>query len=428
MRFRILLSLPAFVFSLSAAWSQDVSYNAIYRVEGKPGASEDTYRSHVNIESLNNDESAVLAENGARLILTSVRVNKTGGSLSSARLRDEYGVNSAVLATGGSNLLMETPTLNVHVSEADAVTSYGKGTTVTVQGGQFNMSRDKSTALRVIGGGLLKADKVTVAALGNHSPAVAVFREGSRADITGMKGSTNGISSPLFFSSGELTASDCLMECGASQISTVEGRGKLTLADCEFRGANYCGFLFYSQDGGRERGEALVTLTSCKLSTKGGPFFYATNTDVRIRMEKNSISNGSKVFLCAQKDDWGTVGENGARVTLQAVKQNIDGDVIIDSISSVSIDLGKGSTLNGTVNPDGNPCAEARIYIAKGASWSSKESSYITSVEFEEPVAKGVRRIRSRNDIFYKADDPSNSKLEGKEYKLGGGGTLRPLR
>ncbi|MBO4268080.1 MAG: hypothetical protein J5869_01765, partial [Bacteroidaceae bacterium] len=199
MRFRILLSLPAFVFSLSAAWSQDVSYNAIYRVEGKPGASEDTYRSHVNIESLNNDESAVLAENGARLILTSVRVNKTGGSLSSARLRDEYGVNSAVLATGGSNLLMETPTLNVHVSEADAVTSYGKGTTVTVQGGQFNMSRDKSTALRVIGGGLLKADKVTVAALGNHSPAVAVFREGSRADITGMKGSTNGISSPLFF-------------------------------------------------------------------------------------------------------------------------------------------------------------------------------------------------------------------------------------
>ena len=428
MKFRILLFLPAVIFSLSTALSQDVTYNAIYRVEGKPGSSEDSYRSHVNIESLNNDESAVLAENGARLILTSVRVNKTGGSLSSARLRDGYGVNSAVLATGGSTLLMETPTLNVHVSEADGVTSLGKGTTVTVQGGQFNMSRDKSTALRVTGGGLLKADKVTVSSLGNQSPAVAACQEGSRADITGMKGSTNGISSPLFFSSGELTATNCLMECGASQISTVEGGGKLTLSGCELRGANYCGFLVYSQDGGKGHGGALVSLTSCKLSTKGGPFFYATNTDVSIRMEKNSISNGSKVFLCAQKDDWGTPGENGARVKLQAVKQSIEGDVIIDSISSVRIELGKGSSLNGTVNPDGNPCAEARIFIAKGASWNSRESSYITSVEFEEPVANGVKRIKCRNDIFYKADDPSNAKLEGKEYRLGGGGTLKPLR
>lgn len=428
MRVRVFYPLLAVIFSLTSARAQDVSYNAIYRVEGKPGASGETYRSHVNIESLNNDESAVLAENGARLILTSVRVNKTGGMLSSARMREEYGVNSAVIATGGSDLLLETPTLNVHVSDADAVTSYGVGTTVTVRGGQFNMSRDKSTAMRVIGGGLLKADKVIVSSLGNQSPAVAACQEGSRAEITGMKGSTNGIGSPLFFSSGELTATGCLMECGASQISTVEGRGKLTLSDCEFRGANYCGFLLYSQDGGREPGEAIITLNSCRISTKGGPFFYATNTDARIRMEKNTISNGSKVFLCAQKDDWGTIGENGAKVTLQAVKQKIEGDVLIDSISSVRIELGKGSSLNGSVNPDGNPCAEARIHIAKGASWNSRESSYITSVEFEEPVASGIKRIRSRNDIFYKADDPSNSRLEGKEYKLGGGGTLRPLR
>ena len=144
-------------------------------------------------------------------------------------------------------------------------------------------------------------------------------------------------------------------------------------------------------------------------------------------MEKNSISNGSRTFLCAQKDDWGDEGKNGARVTIDAVKQKLDGDVIIDGISSVRINLGKGSSLNGSVNSEHNSGAEARLYISKGARWNPRDISYITSLEFEEPVANGIKCIKSKKDVFYNADDPANSKLDGKQFKLSGGGMLRPL-
>ena len=424
MRVYVLFSILTVTVALSSARAQNVSYNSVYRVDGKGGASEEIYRSHVNLESLNNDESAVLVENGAKLILTSVRLNKTGGHPSSPVLRELYGVNSALLANSGSDILVETSTFNVHTSEADALTSQGAGTSVTVQGGQFNITRDKSTALRVTGGGFLKAEKVSVSTLGNMCPAVAADDD-SKAVVSEMKGSTNGVSSPLFFTSGDLTAAKCYMESGASQISTVEGNGSLTLDDCELLGANYCGFLVYSKNA--REGEAHIDITSCKLSSKGGPFFFVTNSDVSIRMQKNSIARSGKVLLNACKDDWGIVGRNGGNVTLKADKQKLEGDVMVDSISSVRIALGKGSSLNGSVNAAGNPCAEARLYIAKGASWSPKESSYLTSLEFEEPVAKGIKRIRSKNDIFYKADDPSSSPLEGKEYKLSGGGMLKPL-
>lgn len=425
MKLRFIIYLLTVSITLSSALAQGINYNAVYRVDGKGGAQEETYRSHVNIESLNNDESAVLVENGAKLILTSVRLNKTGGHPSSPVWRELYGVNSALLANSGSNLLVETSTFNVHTSEADAITSQGAGTSVTVQGGQFNITRDRSTALRVTGGGFLKAEKVSVSTLGNKCPAVAACDDGSKAIVNEMKGSTNGVSSPLFFTSGELMATKCYMESGASQISTVEGNGSLTLDDCELIGANYCGFLVYSQDV--REGEAHINITSCKLSSKGGAFFFVTNSDVSIHMQKNSIVRSGKVLLNACKDDWGIAGRNGGNVTLKADRQKLEGDVMVDSISSVRIILGKGSSLNGSVNSVGNPCAEARLYIAKGASWNPKESSYLTSLEFEEPVAKGIKRIRSRNDIFYKADDSSSSQLEGKEYRLSGGGMLKPL-
>lgn len=426
MRVRVILSLLTVVFCLPSARAQDISYNAVYRVDGETSPGE-TYRSHVNIESMDMDESAVLAEKKAKLILTSVRVNKTGGVLSLAQLRDQYGVNSAVLATDGSNVLMENPTVNVHVSMSDAVTSQGPGTSVIVKGGQINITRDMSSGLKAMKGGLLTAEKVTVSTLGNHSPAVSAILPGSRVVVSGLKGSTNGVSSPLFHASGELSASGCLMESGASQISTVEGIGSLSLENCEFGGANYCGFLVYSSEARSGQAESGIALTGCKITIKGGPFIYATNTDVRVRMEKNTISNSSRILLCAQKDDWGKEGENGARVTIDAVKQKLDGDILIDGISAVRINLGKGSLLNGSVNPEANPGAEARLFISKGASWNPKDNSYITSVEFEEPVEKGVKRIKSRNDIVYDSGDPANSKLEGKQYKLGGGGLLRPM-
>ena len=47
---------------------------------------------------------------------------------------------------------------------------------------------------------------------------------------------------------------------------------------------------------------------------------------------------------------WGTAGANGAQVTFSASDQTLDGDIVVDTISTLDMTLSDNSTFNGTIN------------------------------------------------------------------------------
>lgn len=61
-----------------------------------------------------------------------------------------------------------------------------------------------------------------------------------------------------------------------------------------------------------------------------------------LRVVGNSASHG-----------WGTAGSNGAQVEFTADSQTIDGDIVVDTISTLDFSLTNGSVLNGTINFNG---------------------------------------------------------------------------
>lgn len=83
---------------------------------------------------------------------------------------------------------------------------------------------------------------------------------------------------------------------------------------------------------------------------------------------------------------WGTAGKNGAQVTFTADAQTLDGDIEVDSISTLDLTLKNSSTFTGTINivdnADGGTAVEnnAVVTIEKGGKWVLTGDCTITSL------------------------------------------------
>lgn len=110
---------------------------------------------------------------------------------------------------------------------------------------------------------------------------------------------------------------------------------------------------------------------SQKLHTAEVKFTLANDTFLRV--EGNTSSRG-----------WGTQGANGGDVILAAEDQEINGNILVDSISSLDMTL-KGSAFTGAVNPDGEG-GTVRVTMDSASTWTLTSDSYVT--EFNGDVSQ----------------------------------------
>ena len=99
-------------------------------------------------------------------------------------------------------------------------------------------------------------------------------------------------------------------------------------------------------------------------------------TDITVRIV-NEDEEG--VFLRAAAAGWGSEGSNGGHVTMTAEQQTIDGDMIVDEISSLNLYLKESSSFNGAINSDGES-GDVYVEIEDGSTWTLTGDSYITSL------------------------------------------------
>lgn len=400
---------------------QAPGYRATWYVDGTE--EKDAYRSHITLESLEPVSSVVYATNNVNLILTRMHLNKTSG-ISNEADRRQTGYNSAILADGGSKVRVEYCTVASHVAQADGLTASGEGTRIIIDDGTITINRGASAAVCAIHKGEVTLNKTDITTYSNQSPSFYSL-DGGKVTVTEVKSLNAGQGSPAFFSSGEIFATKCLIEAAKWTIGSVDG-GLLQLDDNELTAGGVSGFLVY---GAKEKAEkSSLKLTKNKIQVPEGPLFLVTNVDeADIYVSGNSISSKSKELMSVRSDDWGIKGSNGGHAVLTVEKQSLTGDINVDSISSVTVQLKKGAKLSGSINEVENRCAEVRVKLSAGSSWSSKGDSFLTSVEFDQPLAKGLKQLKGKHTIYYDPSDPANAPLEGKEHKTGGG-KLCPLK
>lgn len=107
-----------------------------------------------------------------------------------------------------------------------------------------------------------------------------------------------------------------------------------------------------------------------------------TNTTAIINLENNTIINNDDDgnFLRVQKDSWGNSGSNGGIVTLGMTNQEVTGNIVIDSISILDMNMKSNSYYEGTINGN-NEAKTIDLKLDETSKIKLTGDSYVTSLE-----------------------------------------------
>lgn len=164
-----------------------------------------------------------------------------------------------------------------------------------------------------------------------------------------------------------------------------------------------------------------IIVDSSSSVYKTAPMFFITNTKAIINLENTTLTYGSNILLSIKgTNEWENSGSNGGNLELNATNQKLSGDIILDSLSSVDINL-KSSTLTSTVN-NNKKAKEVNISIDKNSKWNVERNSYINTLKLTNNDLNLIKD--NGHNVYY--DKEANEWLDGKTYTLQDGGKLIP--
>ena len=378
----VLLLIPSFVLPENSSYDYS-SYTA---------SSTNSNLSGQSISNSNSGESAVyITQSG--ITISESTITKSGDISGSVESCEFYGVNAAILVNGGG-LTMTGGTITTSAKGGNALVATNGGT-VTISGTTISSTESSSArGLHATYGGSITASEVTITTAGGSCATLATDRGEGTVTCTGCKLTTSGSGSPLIYSTGDITVSSTEGVANSAQAVVVEGKNSATInssskLQCTASPNNkndQCGILIYqSMSGDADSGTSTFTCESSTieiLSTSdyysSAPMFFITNTDSNINLNSCTFTYGSGIFLKADEGAWGDSGSNGGTATLTLTNQNIEGDIIVGSTSSLTINLSK-STIKGTINGD-HTAAKLAIVLDSDSTITLTGNSYYTSL------------------------------------------------
>ena len=299
-----------------------------------------------------------------------------------------YGVGAAILATDGE-AYVNNSTINTDAKGAAGLFAYGDGT-VYAANDTITTTQDTSGGIHAAGGGALYAWDMTVETNGESSAAIRSDRGGGTMVVDGGTYTSNGIGSPAIYSTADISVNNATLTANGSEAICIEGLNSIHLFDSDLTGnmsdneQNDCTWnviLYQSMSGDSEVGNSTFEMNGGSLTAKNGGMFYTTNTESTIILSDVDITyaDDNDFFLkCTGNSNqrgWGESGNNGADCLFTATKQEMQGDVVWDSISQLDFYMTDGSTLAGAVTDDESNAGEGgdgycNLYIGEDCTWT----------------------------------------------------------
>ena len=301
------------------------------------------------------------------------------------------------------------------------------GTTeVNVKNVKITTHSDKSRGLDATYNGIINAENVVINTDGQSCAALATDRGEGQVHVTNSEINTgvskaSGRGSPLIYSTGNITLENSKGTAYVSQIACIEGKNSIELTNCELTGyaegnrqdgSTYVDlggvFIYQSMSGDADVGTSLFSAKNSKLTIpsespvyKEAPMFHVTNTACVIDLENTELSFGSGVFLeVSSQNQWGTTGSNGGAAELNTNNEKIEGNIIVDDISSLVWNL-KNTEFNGAINSTGN----TTVNVDSGSTWTLTGDSSVSSLTVSGTINYGNYKL-TVNGKTYDSSNP----------------------
>lgn len=353
--------------------------------------------------STGDDENALRID-GATVTLNGIAVDKSAGSSSNTENGDFYGMNAALLATNGANVTITEANVTSSAQNGNGIFSYGTGTVVNISDSAITTTADNSGGIQTTGGGTTNAYNLTVETSGSSAAAIRSDRGGGTVNVDSGTYTSNGYNSPAIYSTANITVKNAALTANHSEALVIEGENSITLENCNVSGnmsddegtssdENVHNVMIYqSMSGDANVGTSSFSMTGGTLLSNNGDLFYITNTACTVYLSGVEITNreesGYLMNICGNSAShgWGTAGKNGAQVVLTADGQTLEGEIVVDTISTLDMTLSGNSSFTGTLNivknaQNGTAVSDnAVVTIESGSTWTLTGDCTVTSL------------------------------------------------
>ena len=346
------------------------------------------------------DKSAILVENGGNATIEGATISKTGGDSTNTENSEFYGINSGILVTQNSTATIKNATIETNAKGSNAVFSTGTDSKIYINDSKINTTGSSSSrGLDATYGGYIEAENVEITTQGGSCATLATDRGEGTVTVKNSKLETNGSGSPIIYSTGNISIENTEGTANGSQMVVIEGKNTaLTASGTGNRGeTDQAGIMIYqSMSGDAGEGTGTFTATNSNLSIqanskyyKTAPMFFITNTDAIINLKNCQLTYGSNTLISSKgTTEWGTTGTNGGNLTLNAENQTLEGNIEIDNISTLKMNL-TNSQYTGTINGE-QTAKQIDIKIDSNTKIKLTGNSYVTSLEDEDTTYSNI--------------------------------------
>lgn len=358
--------------------------------------NSDTEVSDTSLESSGTDENAVLVSSGANVIFDNVDITRNSSDSTGGDNSSFYGVGAALLATEG-NAYVKGGTVTTDAAGGAGLFAYGDGT-VYAADTTIKTTQDTSGGIHAAGGGKLYAWDLDVETDGESAAAIRSDRGGGTMVVDGGTYTSNGEGSPAVYCTADIAVKDATLTANGSEAVCIEGLNSLHLFDCDLTGnmsdlsqndSTWTVILYQSMSGDSEVGNSAFQMDGGTLTSQNGGVFYTTNTESDITLNAVDITynNDNEYFLrCTGNNNergWGENGANGADCDFTAISQDMEGDVIWDTISQLDFYMTDGSNLTGAIVDDESFAGNGgdgycNVYVSDDSTWTVTGDSTVS--------------------------------------------------
>ena len=360
--------------------------------KGTTIVTENKSIAHESMTNTTADQNAFIGKNKAVIDIENSVFDKTGDTTSDDN-SNFRGQNAVVLGIEGSQINIKGSNITSNSKGSNAVFATGEGSIINVENTNIHTKSDSSRGLDATYKGTVNGKNLTITTEGAHSATLATDRGEGTITTEAAKLTTSGEGSPVIYSTGNIIVNNVNGIANNSEIGVVEGKNSITLTNSNVTGYKDNGFMLYqSFSGDAENGIARLKAENNTLTTHAtGAFLYVNNTTAEVDLSNNAISmpNTSTLVKAAADSRWGKTGENGGHLTLRTSNQELSGNIMADSISTIALDMTNGSSLVGAVNTD-NTAKEVTVKLSKDSNWILTGDSYVKSLNNEDTTGSNI--------------------------------------
>ena len=380
------------------------SASAVESYDAVTEYSEDTTVDGESYTSTGTDENAIHVTDGANAVLKNISVTRTSDDSTGGDQSSFYGVGAALLTTDGTSYISNAD-ITTDAAGGAGIFAYGDGT-VYAADSTITTKQNTSGGIHVAGGGTLYAWDLDVTTDGESAAAIRSDRGGGTMVVDGGTYTSNGEGSPAVYCTADIAVNDATLTANGSEAICMEGLNTIHLFDCDITGnmkdlsqndTTWTIIVYQSMSGDSEVGNSDMQIVGGSITSGNGGLIYTTNTECNILLSDVDITyaDDSEFFLMCtgntNERGWGTEGANGSQCNFTADDQDMQGNVIWDSISELDFYMTNGSTLSGAFVDDETYAGNGgdgycNVYISSDSTWTVTGDSTVTNLYNEGTI------------------------------------------